>query len=128
MKPADDPREAPGKPVVLPVARPTASWRRWLGVWLLRLGFHAAGLVLIAACLCLWVAMLAPYRFSPEARRAFEQADARWPSDHGWVWINTSSGIYHRPGTRWYGNTGSGKYLPEWAAWLEGYRVAANGQ
>ena len=29
------------------------------------------------------------------------------------VWVNTRSGVYHYPGTRWYGNTKSGKYMKE---------------
>jgi hypothetical protein len=27
------------------------------------------------------------------------------------VWLNTYSGVYHLPGTRWYGRTKSGKYV-----------------
>jgi hypothetical protein len=27
------------------------------------------------------------------------------------VWVNTATGIYHYPGTRWYGNTKQGKRL-----------------
>ena len=29
------------------------------------------------------------------------------------VWVNTKSGIYHYPGSRWYGNTKSGKYMSD---------------
>lgn len=28
----------------------------------------------------------------------------------GMVWVNTDSGIYHKPGTHWYGKTKQGKY------------------
>ncbi len=44
------------------------------------------------------------------------------------VWVNTGSGICHRPSTRWYGHTALGGYLPEWLARLEGTRAARNGQ
>jgi uncharacterized protein (TIGR02246 family) len=40
------------------------------------------------------------------------------------VWVNTSSGVYHCPGTRWYGNTEQGKYMSECAAIQDGNRPA----
>jgi hypothetical protein len=40
------------------------------------------------------------------------------------VWVNTSSGVYHCPGTRWYGNTKHGKYIGECAAIRDGNRPA----
>jgi hypothetical protein len=52
-------------------------------------------------------------------------------SEERQVWVNTATGIYHYPGTRWYGNTKQGKFMnrsrlpgcEEWpvkisAAWL----------
>src|SRR2546423_138392 len=29
------------------------------------------------------------------------------------VWVNTNSGVYHCPHTRWYGNTKNGKYMTQ---------------
>ena len=40
------------------------------------------------------------------------------------VWVNTKSGVYHCPGSRWYGATKQGKYMPECEARREGYRPA----
>ncbi len=40
------------------------------------------------------------------------------------VWVNTSSGVYHCPGTRWYGNTKRGKYMGECEAIKDGNRPA----
>src|SRR5690348_5520001 len=40
------------------------------------------------------------------------------------VWVNTSSGVYHCPGTRWYGNTKHGKYVSECTAIQDGNRPA----
>ena len=40
------------------------------------------------------------------------------------VWVNTNSGVYHCPGTRWYGNTKQGRYESECAAIKNGNRAA----
>lgn len=42
----------------------------------------------------------------------------------GMVWVNLDSGIYHYPGTRYYGKTKSGKYLSEADAIKAGYHAA----
>jgi hypothetical protein len=42
----------------------------------------------------------------------------------GMVWVNTDSGIYHKPGTRWYGKTKKGKYMTEADATKAGYHAA----
>lgn len=43
------------------------------------------------------------------------------------VWVNTRTGIYHLPGSRWYGRTRRGEYLCERQANAAGYRPAQNG-
>jgi hypothetical protein len=40
------------------------------------------------------------------------------------VWVNTNSGVYHCPGTRWYGNTKEGKFMTQKQAQASGYRPA----
>jgi hypothetical protein len=42
----------------------------------------------------------------------------------GMVWVNTESGVYHKPGTRWYGKTKHGKYMLEADAIKAGYKSA----
>jgi hypothetical protein len=42
----------------------------------------------------------------------------------GMVWVNTESGVYHRPGSRWYGKTKQGKYMLEADAIKAGYKVS----
>jgi hypothetical protein len=40
------------------------------------------------------------------------------------VWVNTNSGVYHCPNTRWYGNTKSGRLMTQREAQSKGYRPA----
>lgn len=40
------------------------------------------------------------------------------------VWANTNSGVYHCPGTKWYGKTKQGKYMLQKAAQDAGHRPA----
>jgi len=49
------------------------------------------------------------------------------PDPDGQVWLNTQSGIYWRPGSRWFGKTRQGRFLTEAEAIQAGYR-AASGQ
>lgn len=40
------------------------------------------------------------------------------------VWVNANSGVYHCPGTRWYGTTKRGEYMTQAEAQKKGYRPA----
>ena len=40
------------------------------------------------------------------------------------VWVNTASGVYHCPGTRYYGKTRRGRYMMQDEAQRGGYRAA----
>lgn len=40
------------------------------------------------------------------------------------VWVNTNSGVYHCPNTRWYGKTKSGRFMTQREAQSKGYRPA----
>jgi len=40
------------------------------------------------------------------------------------VWVNTNSGVYHCPGTRWYGKTKQGTYMTQAEAQKKDYRPA----
>ena len=42
------------------------------------------------------------------------------------VWLNASRGVYHCPGTRYFGSTRTGRLMPESEARAAGHR-AANG-
>lgn len=47
------------------------------------------------------------------------------PAGGAQVWVNTSSRVYHCPGTRYYGNTKAGRYMSESAAIAAGHRAAS---
>jgi hypothetical protein len=59
-----------------------------------------------------------PSRFS---RSTFQAANDKKEVT---VWVNTHSGVYHCPGSRWYGTTKEGKYMGECEAVKAGYRPA----
>lgn len=40
------------------------------------------------------------------------------------VWVNTESGVYHCPGTTWYGKTKNGRFMTQREAQAKGYRPA----
>ena len=74
-------------------------------------------------------------RFRDAEREAREASRGLWADDQtaspvkastdpARVWVNTSSKVYHCPGTRYYGTTVRGSYMSETAAKLEGYRPA----
>jgi len=65
-----------------------------------------------------------------EAQDISTPAGARFSqsSESRQVWVNTATGVYHYPGTRWYGNTKQGKFMSEADARSQGYRLAKNGQ
>ena len=48
--------------------------------------------------------------------------------EHGLVWVNTETHVYHKEGSRFYGTTKKGKYVSEADAIKEGDRPAARGQ
>ena len=64
-----------------------------------------------------------PAASAPAAKPAAAQ-QTRPANSTGMVWVNTDSGIYHKPGTRYYGKTKQGKYMSEADAIKAGYRAA----
>jgi hypothetical protein len=49
-------------------------------------------------------------------------------SDDREVWVDMATGVYHYPGTRWYGNTGSGQFMNEEEAQARGFRPSKKGE
>jgi hypothetical protein len=77
----------------------------------------------ILASLILVLALFAGSFAFPIATRAYYVAPQSG-NPNVTVWVNTNSGVYHCPGTRWYGNTESGRYMSQRAARASGYRPA----
>lgn len=61
------------------------------------------------------------HSFSGGPAIAAEQSDGK-PTVK--VWVNTASGVYHCPGTRYYGATKRGAYMTQGAAQKAGHRPA----
>jgi hypothetical protein len=85
--------------------------------------------------LMFWLPLLAQTRVAPAASSAqpavnvsATAATAATQSDQGnpdvRVWVNTASGVYHCPGSRWYGNTKQGEYMTQAEAQKKHYRPA----
>lgn len=55
---------------------------------------------------------------------AAPQASTKEEKNEVKVWVNTRSGVYHCPGSRWYGGTKQGEYMGECEAKKVGYRPA----
>lgn len=79
-------------------------------------------LAILAIALLLPAPLLPAQDFSNPAGYLLAQSEERQ------VWVNTATGIYHYPGTRWYGHTKQGKFMSEKDAIAKGYRAARNGQ
>ena len=110
-------------PALIPSIGKPDRWRRVkLAAW------YAAAALIIAAASLSWWSLHIWTPLSPEQERVQQQAASDLAHARGWVWVNSHSGTYHHPGSRWYGATSQGEYLPEWMAWLDGDREAANGQ
>jgi hypothetical protein len=79
-------------------------------------------LAILLIALLLPTPLLRAQDFSNPAGYLLAQSEERQ------VWVNTATGIYHYPGTRWYGNTKQGRFMTEKDAINQGYRAARNGQ
>ena len=58
------------------------------------------------------------------ATLSFHSAVQRSGDPNVTVWVNTDSGVYHCPGTRWHGKTKEGRYMGQKQAQGAGYRPA----
>jgi hypothetical protein len=59
---------------------------------------------------------------SPSAASVAVQATEGNPDVR--VWVNTATGVYHCPGSRWYGTTKQGDYMTQAEAQKKHYRPA----
>jgi hypothetical protein len=61
---------------------------------------------------------------NPPVSRVASPVAAETPLNSDQVWVNTKSGKYWKPGSRYYGKTKQGEYLSEKEAIQKGYRPA----
>ena len=61
---------------------------------------------------------------NPPVSRVASPVAAATPLNSDQVWVNTKSGKYWKPGSRYYGKTKQGEYLSEEEAIQKGYRPA----
>ena len=61
---------------------------------------------------------------SPPAPKVRETSPAPAASTANAVWVNTRSGKYWKPGSRFYGKTKQGEFMPELDALDRGYSPA----
>jgi hypothetical protein len=74
----------------------------------------------------------APQPQAPSAGKSSDTAkpsatETRVPPSKGMVWVNTSTGVFHYEGDRWYGKTKEGKFMNEADALKAGYHASKEG-
>jgi len=85
--------------------------------------------LLVSLAVCLPILATSPQAQShPQSQIATITAVPAIQADQGnpdvKVWVNTNSGVYHCPGTRWYGTTKQGVYMTQAEAQKKGNRPA----
>lgn len=63
---------------------------------------------------------------SARSHREAATSQSATPPQPGMVWVNTSTHVYHKAGSRWAGKTKSGKWMSEADAQKAGYKAAKN--
>ena len=61
---------------------------------------------------------------NPPTSRVASPSASESPLNADEVWVNTKSGKYWKPGSRYYGKTKQGEYMSEKEAAQKGYRPA----
>lgn len=87
--------------------------------------FLVLALTVCLATLATWAqgAKPLPQKYAEQISRALvSQTDPGNPEVR--VWVNTVTGVYHCPGSRWYGKTKRGEYMSQAEAQKKGYRPA----
>ena len=111
----------PERPVEIPRPR---HWRKW---WVAGTATALLGLALVLVLGWIYPrhAGVVPPASPPTAQPQVPKVSSAGNPDVK-VWVNTDSGTYHCPGTRWYGKTREGQYLTQKQAQDKGYHPAGS--
>lgn len=60
------------------------------------------------------------------SKKPSSTVQAQTPPSPGMVWANSSSKVYHKQGSKWYGKTKHGQWMTEQDAQKAGYKAAKN--
>ena len=84
---------------------------------------------LLGFCVLLSGSLYARHRWlrgrAPQAVAAAAPKSSGADNPDAKVWVNTDSGTYHCPGSRWYGKTQTGEFMTQKQAEQKGYRPAS---
>lgn len=79
---------------------------------------------LLSVALLIAATVLAPVGAGLVNAASASAQQRRTPPSEIKVWVNNPTGVYHCPGTRWYGNTKKGEYMTQAQALAAGHRAA----
>jgi hypothetical protein len=82
------------------------------------------GALTLCACVALSFSSFAQTPIAPETKPQPTSTAQDSQKKEVQVWVNTKSGLYYCPNSRWYGTTKQGKYMSECAALKAGYKSA----
>ena len=91
---------------------------------MLNIAFEMKNMLLLAIPMVLAVLPSPAARLNAFSQLALPAAYDQPPRRSPRVWVNSRSGVYHCPGSKWYGIGKRGRWMTEADARAKGYRAA----